>query len=101
MGSGARVISVCYFESGNDWWVSKHIKKSMRSTVTSLDWHPNNILLVGGFADFNVRVFSAYVKEIEEPPPNTAWGNKVVLGQLLVDFHNSPMGGKKDILIRS
>lgn len=33
VGSGARLISVCYFESENDWWVSKHIKKPIRSTV--------------------------------------------------------------------
>ncbi|PSN42732.1 Actin-related protein 2/3 complex subunit 1A [Blattella germanica] len=43
---------VCYFESENDWWVSKHIKKPIRSTITSIDWHPNNVLLVAGSADF-------------------------------------------------
>lgn len=62
VGSGARLISVCYFESENDWWVSKHIKKPIRSTVTTIDWHPNNVLLVAGSADFKVRVFSAYIK---------------------------------------
>ncbi len=36
VGSGARLISVCYFEQENDWWVSKHIKKPLRSTVTRL-----------------------------------------------------------------
>ena len=33
VGSGARLIAVCYFEVDNDWWVSKHIKKPIRSTV--------------------------------------------------------------------
>ncbi|XP_060232210.1 actin-related protein 2/3 complex subunit 1A isoform X2 [Meriones unguiculatus] len=56
VGSGARLISVCYFESENDWWVSKHIKKPIRSTVLSLDWHPNNILLAAGSCDFKCRV---------------------------------------------
>uniref|UniRef100_A0A8C0DHR1 Actin-related protein 2/3 complex subunit n=1 Tax=Balaenoptera musculus TaxID=9771 RepID=A0A8C0DHR1_BALMU len=37
-GSRARLIPVCYFESENDWWVSKHIKKPIRSTVTSTPW---------------------------------------------------------------
>jgi len=59
VGSGARLISVCYFEKENDWWVSKHIKKPIRSTVTCLDWHPNDVLLVAGSTDFKVRVFSA------------------------------------------
>jgi len=34
VGSGARLISICYFEQENNWWVSKHIKKPIRSTVT-------------------------------------------------------------------
>ena len=34
VGSGAKAVSVCYFDSSNDWWVSKHIKKPIRSTVT-------------------------------------------------------------------
>lgn len=95
VGSGARLISVCYFESENDWWgslaacwtrpsflftlsrnlliglinifspsslqklirwVSKHIKKPIRSTILSLDWHPNNILLAAGSCDFKCRL---------------------------------------------
>lgn len=56
VGSGARLISVCYFESENDWWVSKHIKKPIRSTITSIDWHPNNVLLAAGSSDFRVSL---------------------------------------------
>merc|ERR1712137_1292732 len=36
VASGAKTVSVCYFEKDNDWWVSKHIKKH-DSTVTVLD----------------------------------------------------------------
>lgn len=85
-GSGARLISVCYFEKENDWWVSKHIKKPIRSTVTTLDWHPNNVLLVAGSADYKVRVFSAYIKDIEPQPSATPWGKKMPLGQLMAEF---------------
>jgi len=92
VGSGARLISVCYFEKENDWWVSKHIKKPIRSTVTCLDWHPNNVLLVAGSTDFKVRVFSAYIKEIEDRPQATPWGTKMPLGQLMAEFANSSTG---------
>ena len=77
VGSGDRLISICYFEAENDWWVSKHIKKPIKSTVTALDWHPNNCLLASGTTGFKVRVFSAYVKDIEEKPSATPWGNKM------------------------
>nr|CAG4645513.1 EOG090X05RK [Lynceus sp. MCZ IZ 141354] len=93
VGSGARLIAVCYFEEENDWWVSKHIKKPLRSTVTSLDWHPNNVLLAAGATDFKVRVFSAYIKEIEERPQPTPWGTKMPLAQLMVEYSNSSGGG--------
>lgn len=93
VGSGARLISVCYFESENDWWVSKHIKKPIRSTITSLDWHPNNVLLVAGSTDYKVRVFSAYIKDIEDQPSPTPWGNRMPLGNLMAEFKNSSNSG--------
>ena len=36
-------------------WVSKHIKKPLRSTVLSIDWHPNNYLIAVGTCDFKAR----------------------------------------------
>jgi len=30
VASGAKCVSVCYFEEDNDWWVSKHIKKTQK-----------------------------------------------------------------------
>ncbi|XP_064605160.1 actin-related protein 2/3 complex subunit 1A-like [Liolophura sinensis] len=86
VGSGARVVSVCYFDKDNDWWVSKHIKKPIRSTVTSLDWHPNNILLACGSTDFKCRVFSGYLKEVESKPSANHWGTKFNFGNLLAEF---------------
>lgn len=60
VGSGKQLISVCYFESENDWWISKHIKRPIRSTVLSLDWHPNNVLLAAESCDFKCSVFCLY-----------------------------------------
>ena len=77
VGSGARLISVCYFEADNDWWVAKHIKKPIKSTITAIDWHPNNCLLAAGSTGFKVRVYSGYVKDIEEKPTATPWGSKM------------------------
>jgi actin related protein 2/3 complex subunit 1A/1B len=93
VGSGAKIISVCYYEKDNDWWVAKHIKKPLKSTVTSLDWHPNNILLAAGSTDFKVRVYSGYIKELESKPSATPWGARMPMGQLLAEFSNSPNGG--------
>ncbi|CAL8330836.1 unnamed protein product [Merluccius merluccius] len=85
VGSGSRLISVCYFEQENDWWVCKHIKKPIRSTILSLDWHPNNVLLAAGSCDFKCRVFSAYIKEVEEKPGPTPWGSKMPFGEMLFE----------------
>merc|ERR1711944_288519 len=93
VGSGARLISVCYFEDQMDWWVAKHIKKPIRSTITSLDWHPNNVLLAAGSTGYKVRVFSGYLKDYEPKPSATAWGNKMKFNQVMAEFSNSIHGG--------
>jgi actin related protein 2/3 complex subunit 1A/1B len=96
VASGARLISVCYFEEDNDWWVSKHIKKPIRSTVLSLDWHPNNVLLVAGSSDFRCRVFSGYIKGVDQKPAATPWGKKMTFGECMADFANGHGGWVHD-----
>uniref|UniRef100_H2Z8B0 Actin-related protein 2/3 complex subunit n=1 Tax=Ciona savignyi TaxID=51511 RepID=H2Z8B0_CIOSA len=86
VGSSSRMISICYFESDNNWWVSKHIKKPIRSTIVALDWHPNNVLLAAGCCDYKAYVFSAYIKEINQKPGATVWGKKMTFGILMQEF---------------
>ncbi|PVD38299.1 hypothetical protein C0Q70_00911 [Pomacea canaliculata] len=92
VGSGARLISVSYYEDEHTWWVSKHIKKPIRSTVTCLDWHPNNYLIAAGSTDFKARVFSGYIKEIEEKPEPCVWGSKMIFANLMAEFSNGGGG---------
>lgn len=66
VASGARTIAVCQFEEEQNWWTAKHLKKPIRSTVLDIDWHPNNVLLAAGSADMKARVFSAYLKEVDQ-----------------------------------
>lgn len=95
VGSGAQLISVCYFEIENDWWVSKHIKKPIRSTVTALDWHPNNMVLATGTADFRVRLFNVHMKEVDQcQKVKTAWdSDDTSVPNLVAEFTNSTRGG--------
>ncbi|KAK6171616.1 hypothetical protein SNE40_019767 [Patella caerulea] len=92
VGSGARLISVSYYEDENNWWVSKHIKKPIRSTVTCIDWHPNSVLLAAGSTDFKARVFSGYIKEYDTKPDASSWGTKMTFGTLLAE-HSNGSGG--------
>ncbi|XP_071106705.1 actin-related protein 2/3 complex subunit 1A-like isoform X2 [Haliotis cracherodii] len=92
VGSGARLISVSYYEEDNNWWVSKHIKKPIRSTVTCLDWHANNVLIAAGSSDFKARVFSGYIKEVDKKPGPCSWGTKMPWGANLAEFSNGGGG---------
>ena len=92
VASSARTISVCSFEEDNDWWVAKHIKRPLRSTVTSLDWHPNNVLLAAGSTDYVARVFSAYIKGIDTNPPPSVWGERLPFGTVCGEFATPSTG---------
>ncbi|KAA8902038.1 hypothetical protein TRICI_005958 [Trichomonascus ciferrii] len=97
VGSGARVIAVCYFEQENDWWVSKHIKKPLRSTILSVAWHPNSVLLAAGSTDGHARVFSGYIKNVDQKPAPTAWGERLPFQTLCGDFTNESGGWVHDV----
>jgi len=85
VASGAKCVSVCYFDPDHNWWVSKHIKKH-KSTVLKVDWHPNNQLLATGSSDFKARVFSAFIKGVDKKPPGGPFGNKLPFGELLLEL---------------
>lgn len=91
-GSGARVIAICHFEEENDWWVSKHLKKPIRSTITSVAWHPNSVLLAAGSTDGHARVFSSFIKQVEERPAPTAWGEKLPFNTICGEYLNTTAG---------
>jgi len=86
VASGAKLVSVCHFEEEGDWWISKHIKKH-RSTVLTVDWHPNNLLLATGSADFRCRVFSAAIKGVDASNKSEVFAGKpMAFGELLAEF---------------
>ncbi|KDR81723.1 hypothetical protein GALMADRAFT_59867 [Galerina marginata CBS 339.88] len=92
VASGARAIAICSFDPENNWWVSKLLKKPIRSTVLAVDWHPNNVLLAAGSADMKARVFSAYIKEVDDRPSPTIWGSKLPFNTICGEY-TSPAGG--------
>ena len=92
VGSGARTIAVCYFEEENDWWISKHLKKPLRSTVTSVAWHPNNVLLAAGSTDGHARVLSSFIKTTDERPEPTAWGERLPFNTVCGEYLNPTAG---------
>lgn len=92
LGSGARVIAVCYFEEENDWWVSKHLKKPIRSTITTVAWHPNSVLLAAGSTDSHARVFSGFIKGVDERPVASVWGERLPFNTVCGEFLNDSAG---------
>lgn len=65
VGSGAKCVPVCHFESNQNWWISKMIKKH-KSSVLDLAWSPNNKFIVTGACDFKCRIFSAFIEGIDD-----------------------------------
>lgn len=92
VGSGARVIAVCYFEEENDWWVSKHIKKPIRSTVTTVAWHPNSVLLASGSTDAHARVISSFIKAVDTRPEPGVWGERLPFNTVCGEYLNDSAG---------
>lgn len=85
--SGAKCVPVCHFETTQNWWISKMIKKH-KSTVLCLDWSPNGKFVVTGGCDFRTRVFSAFIEGIDNPDAGDFghWASGNEFGEELMDF---------------
>jgi len=92
VGSGARLIPVCYFEEEDNWWVSKHIKKPIRSTITCVSWHPNSVLLAAGSTDGHARVLSSFIKNVDARPEPSAWGERLPFNTICGEYLNNTAG---------
>lgn len=83
VGSGAKTVCICYYEQENNWWVSKLIRKRHESSVTSVAWHPNNILLATTSTDGKCRVFSTFIKGVDTrdsagPSADSKFGEQIM-----------------------
>ena len=68
VATGSKIVPICYYDSENDWWISKtKHKQKHKSTVLDVAWHPNSQLIATGACDFKCRIFSAYLSGQEEP----------------------------------
>ncbi|KAJ3347571.1 hypothetical protein HDU83_002034 [Entophlyctis luteolus] len=92
VATGSRLIAIAHLDVDNDWYTTKHIRKPLRSTVLSVSWHPENILIAAGCADMKARVFSAFIKGVDPKAANPVWGDKLPFGTLCGEF-GLPNGG--------
>ncbi|KAJ3128787.1 hypothetical protein HK098_003553 [Nowakowskiella sp. JEL0407] len=90
VGTGSKLIAVCYFDDDEmiQSWVSKHIKKHITSTVLSIDWHPEGILIACGGTDMKTRVFSAWIKGIDPKVSSPVWAEKLPFEHLCKEYNN-------------
>ncbi|KAK7827283.1 actin-related protein 2/3 complex subunit 1a [Quercus suber] len=86
VGSGAKTVCICYYEQENNWWVSKLIRKRHDSSVTSVAWHPNNILLATTSADGKCRIFSTFIKGVDTKDSRTGPSSDSKFGEQIVQL---------------
>ncbi|XVF58554.1 hypothetical protein PTKIN_Ptkin07bG0075500 [Pterospermum kingtungense] len=86
VGSGAKTVCICYYEQENNWWVSKLIRKKHDSSVTSVAWHPNNILVATTSTDGKCRVFSTFIKGVDTRESKTGSSSNSKFGEQIVQL---------------
>ena len=77
--------------------MSKHLKKPIRSTITSVAWHPNSVLVAAGSTDGHARVFSSFIKGVDERPSPGAWGERLPFNTVCGEFLNNTAGWVHDV----
>ncbi|KAK9690074.1 hypothetical protein RND81_09G103100 [Saponaria officinalis] len=86
VGSGAKTVCICYYEQDNNWWVSKLIRKKHNSSVTSVAWHPKNILLATTSTDGKCRVFSTFIKGVDTRSSEASSSSETKFGEQIIQL---------------
>lgn len=55
-------------------------------------WHPNSVLLAAGSTDGHARVFSSFVKGVDERPEPSPWGERLPFNTVCGEFLNNTAG---------
>ena len=92
VGSGDRMIAICYFDQDTGEFLARHLRKHFRSTVTTVAWHHNSVLLAAGSSDAHARVLSAYIKDSDTRPDPGVWGEKLPFNTLCGEYLNNSAG---------
>lgn len=94
VGSGAKVVPVCFFEAENNFWVSKMLK-SHQSTIQAVAWHPTTPVVATACTDYKCRIFSAYLKNVDGKAVSTPWGDNPKFGTCF--FEVESLGWVRDV----
>ncbi|KAF7833547.1 actin-related protein 2/3 complex subunit 1B-like [Senna tora] len=92
VGSGAKTVCICYYEQENNChhslvkFIYKLIRKKHDSSVTSVSWHPNNILLATTSTDGKCRVFSTFIKGVDAKDSKAGSSSDTKFGELIIQL---------------
>lgn len=88
VASGSKCVPVCTYEPASDWWVSKTIKKKIKSTVVCVAFHPTNgQLLATGSTDFKCRVYSTFTTDVDGTNVDAGvFGNPIEFGEIYAEL---------------
>jgi len=92
VGTSAKTVMVCNYDSDHDFWVSKSIKK-FKSAVLCLDWDPSGKYLAAGGSTMKCHIVCAYVDDVDSGDCDHSFGDQVKdfpsLGFVLSIAYNS------------
>lgn len=88
IGSSDKNVAICYYETEQRFWAAEMMRKKPKSTITCIAWHPNNQLLAVGSCDYRCRIYSAFIKAVDDQPRSSNWGSFTGTGELLHEFQS-------------
>lgn len=85
--SSAKCVPVCTYEAANDWWVSKTIRKKIKSTVLCCAFHPTNSqLLAVGSSDFKCKIFSTFTSDVDPGVVCAPFASPLEFGEIYAEM---------------
>jgi actin related protein 2/3 complex subunit 1A/1B len=79
VGGSEGLVAIGHFDAANDWWVCKHLKKTISGPVLSLAWHPNGRMVAVGTLEGKLMLTSAFIPEVDSTEKGLSWVDQAAL----------------------
>lgn len=89
VASSNKQVVVCWYDAGNNMWISKAVTKKAKSAVVALAWHPNSQIIASASTDYRCRVLCAYLDGVDGRPDAAQFGALPPFGDQIIDFEVS------------
>lgn len=70
VGGAEGIVAIGHYDSSNDWWICKHLKKHFEGPISSVSWHPDGLIVAAASEQGALYLLDASIPAVDRESGN-------------------------------